>query len=115
MSDGWAKDHRVPEAHLCRGEDCPHCASLKERVSHRPKAQQDAVSSLNQAMVAASAAKAMQFHQDFVNYGLLLQTLSSEQFGEQIGTHFQNPYQCAIVTTLMARLIALEAKLGAEE
>lgn len=66
---------------------------------------------------ASAAAKAQQetFFRTFRDYGLLLNTLTPDQLASEIGTHFPNCYQAAIVTTLMARLIAVERRLGAEE
>lgn len=64
---------------------------------------------------AQMEAQAQHFFEQFKNYGLLLNTMSPDELATEIGKHFISPFQCAIITTLMARLIALEGRLGAEE
>lgn len=50
------------------------------------------------------------FVESFKNYGMLLGTMSPEELAVEIGQVFPIPKQAALVCTLMARLIALEAR-----
>lgn len=50
------------------------------------------------------------FQQDFADYGMLVGSMTPLELAQEIGSVFTVPKQAAIVTTLLARLIAAEEK-----
>jgi hypothetical protein len=50
------------------------------------------------------------FVDEFKNYGMLLDSMTPVELAAEIGKHFVDPWQAAIVTTLMARIIEWERK-----
>lgn len=63
----------------------------------------------------AAESRQRDFVESFKNYGMLLNTLSPEEFSVEIGSVFVIPKQAAIVAVLLARLVALEETLDSLE
>lgn len=52
------------------------------------------------------------FIESFKNYGMLLGSMTPSELAVELGIVFHEPKQAAIVCMLMARIFALEARLG---
>lgn len=87
----------------------PFCVSLTDSTTPTPTSEPSVSSD---PVKSAAEEQARLYVEGFKNYGMLLGTMSPQEFSAEIGKHFRDPHQAAILSVLLARIITLETKLA---